>query len=642
MWTDAFAVSTAAELAVHAKKVAAVRDWIASTRTIASSSSRDALHRPRVLCLTGPPGAGKSATVRALARDLNLDLHEWHAAPVVKKINAAMIDPEHSDVDDALLAPLARWLNEHAAFRSLLAAPTAHKLLLIDELPYLHSERERTAFRNIVDRFCRSARFPLVIVLTDSVALRVRNLLPSYDNDALPLATIAFNATPPTLLRKALLRVLARAGVADVPDALIDHVAEQCQGDVRHAINTLQMMCVGHRRQPRVAGMAPPPARPNKRKKTPLAARHGNGASSSGVASPTAMTTTSGGAAAAGLSDPFVLTIGRDETVSLFRALGKVLIGKREDSNGASESKSRPMSVTFLDGNARRRSRNVDGRPPLAFDPEELLLATNMDTNMFSLFLFENYVPYFDSVLDEERSIEAAAAAADWLSLSAQIGAVWDSESHGDIAHQYAGSLAVRGIVHENWFPDPRTAPVARSAFRPQHRPHWLHVRTVQQTCAAALRTASLSPAAAPLAPPHSAVANLSTEVALDRVPWLHRIVTYVMSGAPAMRNRIGVPDNVRALCRAVCNYAPAVRNSRASALQQNELAEASDDNDGSDDDKQPAGAAPADEAMRVFEQWAGLARRTSSGDAEADNAPMSAEEVRQQIELLKLDPIVD
>jgi cell cycle checkpoint protein len=637
LWTDAFAATTSAELAVHAKKVAAVRTWIAQATSIAAVNQFTM--RPRVLGLTGPPGCGKSATVRVLARDLNLDLHEWHAAPVVRKLNASRLDPEFNDVDDQLLAPLARWLDQHASFRPLLAAQNAAKLLLIDELPYLHSERERASFRAIIDRFCRSARFPLVIVLTDSVALRTRNLLPTYDNDSVPLAIIAFNATPPTLMRKALLRVLARAAIADVADSIVDHVTEQCQGDVRHAVNTLQMLCVGLRRLPRATAMAPPPSRPNKRKKTPLADRHGNGASSSANAATANSAMTSGaGGCNTSAGDAFVLTVGRDETVSLFRALGNVLMGKREDSNGANETKSRPMSVTFLDGNSRRRSRNADGRPPLVFDPEELLLATNMDANMFALFLFENYVPYFDSVRDEERSIESVAGAADWLSLSAQVGAVWDSEAHGDIAHQYAGSLAVRGIVHENWFPDPASAPAARSAFRPQHRPHWLQVRATQQVCAAALRVASLSPAAVPLAPPRSVIAN--AEVALDRVPWLHRIVAYMLSGAPTMRNSLNVPSNVRALCRAVCNYVPAARNARATALQQNELAETSDDAE----DEKPSGTerdvAGSDEAMRVFEQWAGLARRrTEDDDAET---PMSAEEVRQQIELLKLDPIVD
>jgi hypothetical protein len=572
--------------------------------------------------------------VRVLARELGASVHEWHASAHVRKLTWSRDDPESGGGEESALGPFERWLMTHASLKPL-GTEHVNKLVLVDELPYLHGDRERAVFREILERYARVARYPLVVVLTDSVALRTRDLLP----DERCATTIAFNTTPRTLMRKALVRVLDLAGVS-LPDARIDDIAEQCQGDVRHAVNTLQMMCVGQARAPPPVPMGPPARRATKRKKAAAA----SSSSTPAAAAPTVSLT----------PEPFVLTIGRDETVSLFRALGKVLMGKREDAND--KSTSRPMSVMFLDGNARQLSRNADGRPPLSFDPEELVLLTNMDANMFALFLFENYAPYFDSPADEVRSIDSLANAADWLSRSAEVGAVWSSETHGDISHLYSASLATRGIVHENYFPDAATAPPARTAFRPQHRPHWLSVTNMQQTALAALRSAARAPAAAPLsAAAHRMLSD--AELALDRAPYLHRIVSYLpplgatsnsarafLSGAPSGnrgQQQLHVPVDVRALCRALCTYSAATQ--RSGALHQDELAY--DDDNGEDAESgmhvttsTSNISSNRNDAQRVFEQWAGAARR--SADAEA--AGLTEEDVREQIQLLSLDPIED
>jgi cell cycle checkpoint protein len=632
LWTDEFVVTQSSDLAVHAKKVADIRAWLA--RAWSGAGAAASVASARVLLLTGAPGTGKSATVRVLARELGAAVHEWHASAHVSKLTWKRDDPEAlvGVGDDSALGPFERWLTAHASLKPL-GGERANKLVLVDELPYLHGERERASFREILERYARIARYPLVVVLTDSVALRTRDLLP----DERCATTISFNATPRTLMRKALLRVLALAGVA-LADERVDDIVEQCQGDVRHAVNTLQMMCVGEARAPPpvAASMGPPARRPAKRKKD---------------AAPGA---SQAKAAAAAAPAPFVLTIGRDETVSLFRALGKVLMGKREDSSD--KSASRPMSVMFLDGNARQQACNVDGRPPLAFDPEELVLLTNMDANTFALFLFENYAPYFDSPADEVRSVDSLAGAADWLSLSAQVGAVWNSEMHGDISNLYSASLAVRGIVHENYYPDAATAPPARTAFRPQHRPQWLSVGALRQTAAAALRAAAHVPAAAPLsAPAHRLLGD--DEVALDRAPYLHRIVSYLpplshgntarafLAGAAVRApSPLHVPADVRALLRALCSYSGGT--SRAAALHQDELAcEAEEDAEPLSSDSRARTAAAAggrDDAVRVFEQWAGAARRALGGEAADGGVALTEEEVRQQIQLLSLDPILD
>ncbi|CDW98051.1 hypothetical protein, partial [Sporisorium scitamineum] len=76
LWSERLAPHTGDDLAVHPKKVAQVRTWLEEAF---SSKVAAAKHR-KVLALTGPAGACKSATIRALAssQDLDFEILEWH------------------------------------------------------------------------------------------------------------------------------------------------------------------------------------------------------------------------------------------------------------------------------------------------------------------------------------------------------------------------------------------------------------------------------------------------------------------------------------------------------------------------------------------------------------------------------------
>lgn len=66
-WVENFAPQSIDHLAVHTKKVDEIREWIKKWE----------LNKNNVLLLTGPPGSGKTATLRLIAKELDFDVSEW-------------------------------------------------------------------------------------------------------------------------------------------------------------------------------------------------------------------------------------------------------------------------------------------------------------------------------------------------------------------------------------------------------------------------------------------------------------------------------------------------------------------------------------------------------------------------------------
>ena len=74
LWVDSHEPRSSAELAVHKKKVEEVRHWLEKTD---ASLQLGLPPTPRMLVVTGPPGCGKSTTLRVLARELGFEVCEW-------------------------------------------------------------------------------------------------------------------------------------------------------------------------------------------------------------------------------------------------------------------------------------------------------------------------------------------------------------------------------------------------------------------------------------------------------------------------------------------------------------------------------------------------------------------------------------
>jgi cell cycle checkpoint protein len=204
-----------------------------------------------------------------------------------------------------------------AAAAATAPRPSA-KLLLLEDLPlsFGSGEGARERLLAALTSLAGASRFPSIVCLTDATSSTLSDERSLGARDALACledagaAHIAFNPATRAEVCKALARVAAAEG-APLPAAHAAALAEAARGDIRAAIGALQLRCAGGGRAAG-AGAGAGAAAGKKRKAA------GGGAANGGAAS---------GAGAA--------TWARDDTLSLFHALGKLLYNKRTAPDAA-------------------------------------------------------------------------------------------------------------------------------------------------------------------------------------------------------------------------------------------------------------------------------------------------------------------
>uniref|UniRef100_A0A2D4NFN4 AAA+ ATPase domain-containing protein n=1 Tax=Micrurus spixii TaxID=129469 RepID=A0A2D4NFN4_9SAUR len=252
-WVDKYKPKTQSDLVIHKKKIEEVERWL-----------KDHIfqNQPRqggsILVLTGPPGCGKSATVEILAKDLGIQIQEW-INPVsldFKKYEDFQVAFNHES--DFQILP---YQSQATIFQEFLlrankyiklqmvgeSMETDKRLILVEDMPN-HFYHDPSSLHDILRSFLRSSRCPLVFIISDvfSTGSNQRSLVPKAIQEELCIATISFNPVAPTLMMKALNRIITgeistRRDKIDVPDkALLELICSGCSGDIRSAINTLQ------------------------------------------------------------------------------------------------------------------------------------------------------------------------------------------------------------------------------------------------------------------------------------------------------------------------------------------------------------------------------------------------------------------
>ncbi|KAG7318622.1 hypothetical protein KOW79_018377 [Hemibagrus wyckioides] len=446
-WVDVHAPQTQAELAVHKKKVEDVESWLRVHLDLKSANKGGA-----VLLLTGPSGCGKTATVHVLAKDARCHIQEW--------TNPTTAEYRKDDAFMDSFDPASRFNSFHsssqtAAFQEFLLRANKYnrlqmsgedgaqerKIILVEEFPN-QFYRQPGCLHDILRRYVRTGRCPMVFIVSDSLSgdTSSRLLFPKDIQEELSIHNISFNPIAPTSMMKVLSRIAtveasksARISLPDKP--ALEQLCSGSSGDIRSAINSLQFSSFTD----------------FSLEKSLWASKKGK--SSKSAAKSTSRSKGKGRSAKStdGLEESPAIG-GKDASLFLFRALGKILYCKRESYEAG--------DVPKLPAHLSEHQRDK-----LLVDPELVIERSHMSGELFNLYLHQNYMDFFSDVEDVARASE-------YLSDSDFLTAEWTSRS---TMLEYGSSVATRGLIHSNSARAQADQP-SSVGFKPLHKPHWLHI----------------------------------------------------------------------------------------------------------------------------------------------------------------------
>ncbi|KAJ8652992.1 hypothetical protein O0I10_011373 [Lichtheimia ornata] len=241
LWVDKHK-PTLGTLAVRPAKVKEVRAVI------------DTLSHVKLLVLSGPAGSGKSTMIRLLAAEDNIPVVEWET--ILDRYN----EPEYQ----SSISKLERFLHEATLYSSLGSQQhnnmsRRRQIILLDDLPYLGNDALQTRFHQLLFN-CLSSTEPFLIVLivteatmpiegrrNDTQLTSLRDLIPQHITTHPGCHTVEFNPITLSAINKTLNRIYDLERNA-TPVALakdtISRIAESSRGDIRNAINNLQYYCI--------------------------------------------------------------------------------------------------------------------------------------------------------------------------------------------------------------------------------------------------------------------------------------------------------------------------------------------------------------------------------------------------------------
>ncbi|XP_034055158.1 cell cycle checkpoint protein RAD17 isoform X2 [Gymnodraco acuticeps] len=437
-WVDRHSPRSQAELAVHKKKIEEVESWI----KVHTNTSK---LQGGVLLLTGPSGCGKTATVKVLSLELDLRVQEWtnpsNEEPYSStqhewRTNGLSFTSQLTQFQDFLLRA-----NKYKCLKMVGdGGATDRKFILVEDFPN-QFYRQPDSLHDILRRFVKTSRCPLVFIVSDSLSgdSSSRHLFPKEIQEELDISSISFNPVAPTTMMKVLSRISTleagkSGGRMCVPDqAVLEKLCSGSSGDVRSAINSLQFSSLPDtslekgllRKDRQGTSLGKAVSRTNQRKKRSKQKRDQEEEQAIG---------------------------GKDASLFLFRALGKILHckrGKQEDVEVV-ESPPGPPLPSHLSHHHREA---------LLVDPEFVVERSHMSGEFFSLYLHQNYLDFFSEVEDVDRASE-------YLSDADLLNSDWTSRS---TMEYYGSSVATRGLLHSN-------SQQVSVGFRPLHKPNWLLV----------------------------------------------------------------------------------------------------------------------------------------------------------------------
>lgn len=397
LWVDKYRPRTLEELSVHNKKVEQVKLWFEEYL----DCSKDGGVRNNVLLLTGQAGVGKSATVHLLASILGVTVYEWNA-PIPTLWQEHVHNSSSGLKYSSKLDEFENFVDTSRKYGVISGGTKTQRLvLLIDDLPLANGRHAFERLQNCLTLLVKSTQIPAVVLITDYVkadssdqtARTMEDLQSSLERAG--ALKVAFNPITKNSIKKTLQRI-SREEHCKVTTAEVDQMASASGGDIRHAITSLQLFSV----KPQL-----------------------NHTMHSGLDS--------------GISSCF----GRDETLSLFHALGKFLHNKREATDNVIISDCSDYLV-----------HNEFARLPLKMDaPEKVLSQAHGQAGRVVDFLHENVLDFVsDEAIEDAWCVSSYLADADLLLAALRGKMSVHNNKTEDVLQSLGSSVAVRGVLYGN------------------------------------------------------------------------------------------------------------------------------------------------------------------------------------------------
>ena len=221
-WTEKYRPKSLSQVVGNDSAIRLMRRW--------ADQWRSGVPKKKALTLRGVPGTGKTSSALALANDYGWDVVEMNASD---HRNAASIRRV------AGAGSLSQTFTNGGEF--LTTAEGKRKLIVLDEADNLFGREDHGGAKAIVETIRQTSQ-PIILIVNDYYALTRK---------ASAVKTLAEKADFRRLGERTVMDVLSgicQVEEIEVEDGVLKMIAENSAGDLRGAINDLQMLIEGRSR----------------------------------------------------------------------------------------------------------------------------------------------------------------------------------------------------------------------------------------------------------------------------------------------------------------------------------------------------------------------------------------------------------